>query len=199
MGEESFRNMARAFVARHPPGKRSLVGYGETLPDFIDAHSGEHGLPWLADLARLDRSWLEAHLAADAQPIGADAVSQLTEADLMETRFRLHPSVRLTDTGYELSALWSMLDDGNSPTGQVNIAQRRACQLFWRPAQEVRSGPLSPPMAGFFKTLIAGQTLGQACESAIATEPGADLSAIIAFTFQSGLLTGQPAQGGHSQ
>jgi len=198
MGEASFRDMARAFVVRHPPERRSLVGYGETLPDFIDAHSGDHGLPWLADLARLDRGWLEAHLAADAQPIGADAIAHLSEDALLTLRFAPHPSVRRVETAFDLSAIWSALEAGEAPEGQVHIIKRAATHMFWRPAHEVQHVPLSSAASALLAALIADETLGQACEAAIVRDPGADLSAIIAFIFQSGLLTAQTAPGGQN-
>ncbi len=198
MGEVSFRDMARAFVARYPPERRSLVGYGEALPAFIDAHSGEHGLSWLADLARLDRGWLEAHLSGDPRPIGVEAVTGLSEEDLLAMRFATHPSVRIVDIGFDLAAIWTLLDQDCAPEGQVQISEGRACHLFWRPAHEVLNASLPPATGTFLAALIAGETLGQACESAIAAEPGAELSAIIAFAFQSGLLMAGTARGGRN-
>lgn len=198
MGEASFRDMARAFVTRHPPEKRSLVGYGRALADFICEHVDDHAMPWLGDLARLDRGWLDAHLAGDAQPIGAGAVAHLSEDDLMATRFTPHPSLRLVGTGFDLASLWSTLDAGLAPQGQVQIPQRSAHHLFWRPAHEVNTAPLPGATAAFLASLVAGKPLAQACQSALTAQPGADLSAIIAFTFQSGLLTGLNAQGGQA-
>jgi len=198
MGEASFRDMARAFVARHPPERRSLIGYGEDLPGFITAHMDEHAIPWLADLARLDRGWLEAHLAGDAQPIGVDAVAHLSEDDLMATRFTPHPSVAPVQTGFDLFAIWSELEAGRAPEGRVQIVQRESTHPFWRPGHEVFSAPLSPASAACIAALLTGETLGQACEAAIARDPGADLSTIIAFIFQSGLLTAQTALGGQN-
>ena len=198
MGTNAFRDMARAFVALHPPERRSLVGYGEALASFIVAHVDDHAMPWLADFARLDRGWLEAHLAADAPTITAADVAHLGEGELMATNFQPHPSLRIVETGFDLWPVWSDFDQGRAPQGQVLITERPTACLFWRPGHEVSAAPLSVGSNAFLKTLIDGQMLGQACEAAITAEPGAELSAIIAFTFQSGLLMAGTARGGRN-
>ena len=196
MGERAFRDMARAFMSHHSPERRSLVGYGETLPGFIAAHVEDHAMPWLADFARLDRGWLEAHLAADASTLAAADVAQLGEVELMATNFQPHPSLRIVETGFDLWPVWSDLEQGRAPQGQVLITERSVACLFWRPGHDVSAAPLSTGANAFLKTLFDGQALGHACEAAITAEPGADLAAIIAFTFQSGLLKAGTARGG---
>ncbi len=196
MGPGPFGDMARAFVERHPATRRSLVGYGEALPDFIAENESTHAMAWLADLARLDRAWLEAHLAGDSAALGAADIQHLGEGELMGTEFAPHASFRLVETPFDVGDLWKGLAAGQPPEGQVLIREATSAHLFWRPQGEVMDKAVSPAWAAFFATLSARQPLGRACEAALACDPAADLSAIIAFTFQSGVLGAHKSHGG---
>ncbi len=196
MGETAFGDMARNFIIHNPPTRRSLVGYGETLPAFIASHVDAHGLPWLADLARLDRAWLAAHMAVDGPVLAADAVAGLDEDALMQSRFTLHSSLHLVETEFDLWALWCTLDRGEAPEGTVAIPERPTRQAFLRPAFEVEAHPLTPASGAFLEALLSGETLAGACEAALAVNADADLTAMIAFSFQSGLFSARKTRTG---
>ncbi len=195
MGADAFGDMARAYAARHPATRRSLVGYGGDLPDFIAEHQSEHGMAWLSDLARLDRGWLEAHLASDASPLSAEAVQHLGEAELMNSRFQLHPTLRRVSLNFDITQLWSNLEQDEPPQGQVAIAQRAAAMVFWRPEYDVLFQPADAALSAFLQAIAAGAPLSDACEQTIQHDPQADLSSMIAFSFQSGLFSGLNSTG----
>jgi hypothetical protein len=57
--ERFFAYAAAEFIRRHPPRQPRLAEYGSELPDFLAGFAPAAGLPWLADLARLEwtRIW----------------------------------------------------------------------------------------------------------------------------------------------
>ena len=82
VGDEFFRAMAGAHALREPPTSPILLDYGAKFPDFIAGFPPVTGLPYLADVARIERAWREAYYAQEAEPIGPEAFSALDMADL---------------------------------------------------------------------------------------------------------------------
>lgn len=198
MGDEFFSALARAYADAEPPTSRSLVGYGASLPRFIAEAESEHGLPWLADIARLDRGWLESHLSPDAAPLAADDLAGLDGATLMACSPVTHPSLRIVETEWATTALWSDLHAGNLPDRQVSLAHRTEHALFLRPGGETRMRPLGPGEHAFLGAAMSGASLGSACEAALDRQPGIDLSNLIADAFSSGVFIRIAQQGGKS-
>src|SRR5246500_4427127 len=62
-GREFFRAMARFHVRATPPASPLLFEYGRDFPAFIEAYEYARDLPWLADVARIERAWLDAYHA----------------------------------------------------------------------------------------------------------------------------------------
>src|ERR1700754_4381318 len=68
-GVEFFRAMARAHLRATPPTTPLLFKYGGALPDFIKEYEHTRSVPWLADVARIERAQLDAYHAADMEPL----------------------------------------------------------------------------------------------------------------------------------
>ena len=69
VGEEFFMAMARIFAAAHPPGSPVLLHYGAEFPDFIASFPPAASLPYLADVARIERAATEAYHERDEAPL----------------------------------------------------------------------------------------------------------------------------------
>ena len=53
VGEEFFRGMARAFVARNKPETPVILHYGTAFPDFVASFEPVRDLAYLPDVARI--------------------------------------------------------------------------------------------------------------------------------------------------
>jgi hypothetical protein len=53
---EFFRAMARFYVRETPPRSPLLFEYGHGFPEFIERYQYASRMPWLADVARIERS-----------------------------------------------------------------------------------------------------------------------------------------------
>ncbi len=60
VGDEFFAAMARIYVSREPPGSPIMLDYGAGFADFVGGFEPAAGLPYLRDVARLERAWVEA-------------------------------------------------------------------------------------------------------------------------------------------
>jgi hypothetical protein len=62
-GTDFFRAMARFHVRQTPPISPLLFDYGRDFPAFIAQYEHAQMMPWLADVARIERAWLDAYHA----------------------------------------------------------------------------------------------------------------------------------------
>ena len=85
VGEEWFRAAAACHARKALPSQTALIVYGEAFADFLATFEPARELPYLADVARVDRAWTEAHVAADAPTLAPAELAALPPAQ-MSTR-----------------------------------------------------------------------------------------------------------------
>ncbi|WP_248749534.1 DNA-binding domain-containing protein [Pseudomonas sp. MWU15-20650] len=140
VGEAFFRAMAGLYVQDHPPSSPIISEYGNTFADFIQGFAPAASVPYLADVARLERLRVRAYHAADIQPLDQHDVLQQLQgtADLGQSRLRLHPSLSTLNSPYAIVAVWAahqtegavaMLDPGYAQNALV-LRQGLAVKVF---------------------------------------------------------------------
>jgi len=124
VGDEFFRAMAAVYLRHFPPTSPVLNHYGEDFGDFVQGFEPAAGLPYLADVARLERLRVRAYHAADAQPLSPEqiAVHLADPQALNDLRVRLHPSLATLNSAYGVISLWEGHQDGGD-LEQVNPLQ----------------------------------------------------------------------------
>ncbi len=188
VGEAFFDDMARLFVRKCPPTSPLLFTYGQDFPDYVASYEPAARLPFLADVARLDRAWLDAYHAADATPFAPEALGGCDEAVLMTARFEALPATRLIASDFPLVTIWQAAREGRRP----QFAERPAPEwaLVTRPDISVSVSALAPEEGQLFSALIAGQSLGEAAEAVLETTPDFDFSAAFARIVSGGSFAG---------
>ncbi|MGD9964932.1 MAG: putative DNA-binding domain-containing protein [Hyphomonadaceae bacterium] len=188
VGEDFFLAMSAAYFDAHPPGERTLVAYGEWLPKFIKTIPQVEASPFLGDVARLDRAWLDAHIAADQRPLHVDDLVDLDGEALARLRVALHPSVQIVRTDWSCYEIWLANREGGASALAPRTATRTSeTILIWRASGEVISRHLSATEAAFLGALLPSGTL-QAAAEGVAGIADADLSAIFASALASSVL-----------
>ena len=94
-GVDFFRAMARFHVRATPPTSPLLFEYGRDFPAFIEGYEYAQSMPWLADTARLERAWLDAYHAANAEPLSPAALAAVPSERLADVVFNAHPATRI--------------------------------------------------------------------------------------------------------
>ncbi|MDH4415319.1 MAG: DNA-binding domain-containing protein [Rhizobium sp.] len=185
VGNDFFRAMARLYVTAHPPTSPLLFTYGESFPAFLEGFPPAADLPFLADVARIERFWLDAFHAADAAPLDPAALAQIPAEDLAGVRFQPHPATRIARLNHAAGTIIRNDRAGISLDG-VNPMTPEAV-LVTRPAFDVAVELLPEGGATFLETLLAGGTLGEAFAAA---EPeGADIPALLGLALSAGAFT----------
>jgi hypothetical protein len=186
-GAEFFRAMARFHVRATPPTSPLLFEYGRDFPAFIASYEYAQNMPWLADVARVERAWLDAYHAVDAPPLAAAALAQVSADRLGDIIFRVHPATRIVRSAFPAVAIFAMNRADDPVTSLKSNTAEDA--LVTRPDMEVDVRLLPSGNATFLASLIDGATLAEAASKALAETSAFDLSASIAGMIEAGVFT----------
>lgn len=103
VGQEMFEGIAVEYSSGQPPRSPILALYGEAFPDWLGQQPWVDDLPYLPDVARIERLHVECLLAADGEPL---QVSNEADLDLSELRLKLHPAVRFKWLSTPAMSIW---------------------------------------------------------------------------------------------
>lgn len=184
VGEEFFRAMARAFVQRHKPATPVLARYGEHFADFITGFEPASGLPWLPDLARLERAWSECWSAAEAPALPLTALGTLLPEQLALARFKPHPAARLLQSRWPVADLWEA-HQADAVPDLASLEWRPQNVLLSRPQGEVLLHRLDDGAARVTAALLAQDSI----EAAATKSTGTDAGALLGMLFDAGVFT----------
>jgi len=185
VGQEFFRAMARAYVVAEPPSSRILLDYGVDFPNFIAGFGPAAPLPYLPDVARIERAWTESCHACDAAPLAAEALAAIPHDCVASARLTLHPSLRVITCRFPALTIWRMNVDDGVPR-PVDLESGGENALIIRPQGDVQVRSLSAGVAEFLAALAGGRNLSDAARSAMGAAPLFDLAANIAALIDAG-------------
>ena len=110
VGADFFAALANAFVERHPPHSPIMSQYGDAFPAFLDDFAPLSEFPYLADVARVEYSRVQAYHAADGAGFDLHDAAAATAA--LDRPSALHPSVSIIESAFPVHAIWlAQFDD----------------------------------------------------------------------------------------
>lgn len=112
-GADAFRALCRRYVTAFPPHSYDIGRAGERLADYLPGDPIATDLPFLSDLARLERALVEAMVSPDHETLHWDEVVAMPADTFAETPLPLAPATRLLDSPWPLAALWLAKDQPN--------------------------------------------------------------------------------------
>jgi hypothetical protein len=179
VGDDFFRALARAFMARRKPASPVMIRYGADFPDFLETFEPAREIVYLGEVARLENAWVEAYHAAEATPIGLDNLAALAPERLGEIVFAFHPSARLLRLAHPAASIWASHQGSAEPRAPTIWAPEDA--LVTRPDADVAARILPPGGYEFAAALMAGATLAQAAAPLVAdgVDPGPHLIGLV--------------------
>ncbi|WEX86350.1 DNA-binding domain-containing protein [Sinorhizobium garamanticum] len=183
-GETFFRAMARFHARETPPTSPLLFEYGRDFPAFIERYEYAQSMPWLADVARIERAWLDAYHAADAPALPPHALASFPAEALGDAVFEAHPSTRVVRSAYPALTIFSA-NRGSGPVGRIEAREPESA-LITRPALDVEVRRLPPGADVFLGSLLAAEPFGSAAAAASAGCPEFDLATAIVVMLEAG-------------
>jgi hypothetical protein len=186
-GADFFRAMARFHVRAAAPTSPLLFEYGRDFPDFIERYEYAASMPWLADVARIERAWLDAYHAANAKPLAPGDLASIPPERLADIVLMPHPATQILRSSYPAVTIFAS-NRSNGPVGRIEATGPEDA-LITRPDLEVIVRRLPPGGAAFIAHLMAGESLGAAATIALSHSPEFDLPANIAGILEAGAFT----------
>jgi hypothetical protein len=186
-GVDFFRAMARFHVRATPPRSPLLFEYGRDFPDFIERYEHAQSVPWLADVARIERAWLDAYHAADVQPLMPDELGTIPPDRLVNSVLQPHPATRVIRSRFSAVTIFTA-GRSDGPASRLDVVEPEDA-LLTRPVLEVEVRRLPPGGAIFLGRLMTGESLGAAASAALSESPSFDLPANIRGLLEAGAFT----------
>lgn len=191
VGEEWFRAAAAIHVRRTPPLEPMLLQYSARFADFLAGFEPAAELPYLPDVARLDRYWTEAHCERTVKPFDPAVLARRSVESLDNVVLHLHPATR-----------WSWFPDAPIFTlWSRNRAERVYQQDFdWdgegalitRPGDTVLWTGLDAGGCAFLDACAGGGTLKVAAGAALQAQADADLASLMSLLVEWGAFCVAP-------
>ncbi len=187
VGEDWFRAAAAVFVARELPSHPSLLAYGASFPAFLESFGPASALPYLPGVARLDRLWTEAHIAADAPALGRQALAELDPEALADSVLHLHPAARWAWFGHApIRTIWQCNREDGGEAGEIAWVGEGA--LLTRPGDAVRWTGIDAAGCRFLDACARGLPMAEAIDAALDADPEVNLVRLVATLFEAGAV-----------
>ena len=188
VGEQWFRSAALVYVRTTPPSAVSMMEYGEDFPQFLAQFPPAAELPYLAGVARLDRFWIEAHIAADDTRLDAAVLGALAPQVLAQTVLRPRASTYWQwFAQYPAYTIWSVNRAQTEMPGDLAwvaegvLLTRRDGVVCWQ--------SLDFPACVLLDACAAGLTLENAASQAVAAAPAQDIAQTLAHLLTAGAFS----------
>lgn len=188
VGDEWFRAAASVHARNALPDTATLLTYGQSFPDFLAHFEPAAELPYLADVARADRLWSEAHVAADDTVLDPARLARIGPDDMDRVTLRPHAAARWAWCDeHPVYTLWSR-NRALEADFEAQIDWRGEGILLTRPNGAVDHHALPRAGAAFLTACAAGLSIARAVAAAFEVDPGADLATFINQFLQAGAL-----------
>jgi hypothetical protein len=165
LGEDSFRELARAYVQQHPSRSYSLNRLGAHLSEFVRTAPGLRRPEFCHDLARLEWAVTEVFDAPETPPLTEVAIAAVP-AEAWE-RARLEPiaAFRLLAFRYPVNAYLQTVrdDDHDHPKARL----KDTWVAVYRRDYAVNRQDLTRAAHDLLADLVSGKTLGEALSAAL--------------------------------
>jgi hypothetical protein len=181
LGRDAFAALVGRYATVFPPRSFDLARAGDRLARFLEFDALCVDLPFLPDLARLERAAADGFTAADASPLGWDELRALPPGEAAALRFRLAPGVSMIESEWPIADLWMCRFAAEDDAAPIPIEGRPQRALVWRTAGRVRVAPLTESEAAILSAAGAGDSsLEDVVELAGLGEDASALDAMLA-------------------
>ena len=185
VGQEMFEAVAIDYALARPPRSPVLARYGRGFADWLEEQPFARDLPYLSDVARVERLHIETLFEEDAAPLTRDALAHVRPDDWACLKLRLHPAMRFGWVTTPAMTIWLAHREGCVVTEPVWRAEGA---LFCRPGSTVIAEMLDAPAHRFLFGLRLGESVGTAAAVTARLYRQADPGRLFASLIDSGVF-----------
>jgi hypothetical protein len=131
LGDQAFREMAKAYASAHPSHNRNARYFCVRLPQFLRAVERYKSKPQLSELAALEKALNDAFDAADAPSLTLADLAEIQPENWPRLSFEFHPSALRLDCHTNAPDIWLSLKEEREPPKVQELAKPSHI-LVWR-------------------------------------------------------------------
>ena len=174
VGERWFRAAASAYMRQSPPADPTLTHYGAGFAGFLTGYAPAADLPYLPDVARLDRYWTEAHIARSDTVLDPATVAILEPDALASAALRLHTAARWAwFPAAPVYSIWSR--NRSAATVYDDLDWKPEGALITRPRDAVQWTDIDAAGCAFLEACAQGRAILVAANAALEARHDTDL------------------------
>ena len=179
VGDAFFRQLARAYIERHPSRSGNLHAFGAHLPAFLETQAALSGFPYLPDVAALEWACHEVYHEGDDAELDLASLESVDPGAQARIRLHLRQATRLVSSTYPVLAIWRMNQSDAGEGTTVSLDEGGVRLLVARSDFEVEFRHLGRAEERWLRALAEGRTLAASIEEALAIDPAFDLGATL--------------------
>ena len=166
LGDELFDQMVEGYVKAFPSTFPSLRHFADNLPRFLGQQIPFKDYPILSDIAWFERLLLFAFDAAESERADIGDLQAIPTQKWPEMTIRLHPSVQLFSTQWNVVESWQALKSNQTPPdatdGKENV------WLLWRNSEQLTEfRSLDDSEHSMLIGVLNGKPFSTLCESMV--------------------------------
>lgn len=189
VGDDHFHNLVTGYLIEHPPTEPSLYYCGRYLADYLRDHAQRERVPFVADLAALERAIVEVFQGCDATALTPDALCAITPEAWPAMKLSVQPSAQTLVLEWRVSELVRTVENDR----QWQPAERRAVKvLVWRRDTHVFHRELGQIEADALEAVARGATFAEICDAVAShteiADPVLEMNRMLARWLADGLL-----------
>jgi hypothetical protein len=159
--ENVFNDLVRSYLVKYPPREPSIAYAGRYFAEFLHGHCILSRLPFLAELAQLERAILEVFLGQDCGTLSSSEMRTIAPECWPSFVVPTQPALQILVCKWKVSAIRRAVDNGtpwSEPTPEPTIV------LVWRQDMQVYFRELETAEHAALKAASKGTTLATVCE-----------------------------------
>lgn len=182
VGDEMFEGIAVEYASVNGPRSPVLALYGEAFPDWLKQQNWVADLPYLPDVATVERLHVECLMAADAEPLPTG-----DPAGLFGRRLKLHPAVRFTWLPTPAMSIW--LAHQQPVPSEIAPEWKPEGALFARPSPfTLHAARIGASAHRILFGIRLGERAGQSTAAAARLYPDTDPQAVFVSLLNMGVF-----------
>jgi len=199
LGADNFHNLVTGYLIEYPPTEPSIAYAGRYMSEFLRHHPLSERWPFIAELARLERTVTEVFHAAEAEPLSAETMRSVAPEDWPALMMRTHPALAIVDCEWRVDELLRQIETNavaaveNEPTLDAPAHAPNSI-LVWRHNSQVDYRALKHPERLALELASTGASFAAICESVAgapednSVAPVALINRLLARWVEDGLL-----------
>jgi hypothetical protein len=182
LGDEMFEAIAAEHASQCPPRRPVLALYGARFSDWLEEQPWVREVPYVPDVARIERLHIEALFAADEESLRLDELQG--REDWLALRLALHPAARFDWLTSPARSIWQSQRD--ELDGELEFDWQAEGVLLTRPGLEVQPTALDRAGHRFLFGIRLGESVGDAAIATSSLYPETDIGSLFASLVNAG-------------